>query len=769
MGERVETDAVDEELAAQQVETIKEEADKGFFEDFDESLIITVIGKNTIAQNVLVADLFEKTYGSSLRKALKDKCGKRLYDALNGLCMPKADFLAWHMHEALDDTDRDDIARVLGGLDGEKMVGVAEAYERKYNQPLWSALKEKIKAGDFLRAAMTWVRALHDPSKGAEKFTEVDVEEHGDDVEKLGTMLDYLLLEHDSQLVFVAALDVEILREACVKSGTDDTVMIRTFATRNKRALARVNIGYREAYSEPLQMLIDRELLVEGDEKKNVWYAYLAKFLVVQEEQADAMILEDALGYGQASVNHQAMNEFLCGRHPKRVIAAKKKWEQRNDESLVDKLSDSLSGPFLTIALKLLKGKRDSDDQVDEAQARKLAHQLHDGAQDYVSVLCENSPAMNAAINAAFENAYDMSLNRAISSEFSGPSKQALKALISGPHEWYAAQLRAALDGEVVDDQTVCRIIGAHDKEEIAKIAKAYDKKYGFLLKTAVTNKCAGNYKRLAVAWIDIPDQLAQPEKLVELPIENVSEAAQGGDVGKSYDDEISDEDDVMLSRPDPAGGLFKAKLALWQSKYEKYRDLGKQNKMDHYQRLLIMYPPAPPNHKLLHGYSSAIEEEYKGGAHSTEDWTTLWFETLKDEDFEGGADREAFKKWMDCTESMVAEKRISPKELKAHWGLEEAKPKPKPKYEEPEPVAALPIAEPIAPPVAQPVYAQPYQQPPPVVVAPPPPIYQQQVYYQPPPVVVAPQPVYVAPQPIYQPPVTMYAPQPQIRVNYMY
>ena len=56
-----------------------------------------------------------------------------------------------------------------------------------------------------------------------------------------------LLLEHECLSVFVAYLDVESIREACKGWGTDDTALIRVLATRSKRALARVNIGYREA------------------------------------------------------------------------------------------------------------------------------------------------------------------------------------------------------------------------------------------------------------------------------------------------------------------------------------------------------------------------------------------------------------------------------------------------------------------------------------------------------------------------------------------
>ena len=64
----------------------------------------------------------------------------------------------------------------------------------------------------------------------------------------------------------------------------------------------------------------------------------------------------------------------------------------------------------------------------------------------------------------------------------------------------------------------VCRIVGGHDKDEIKEIAAAYDKKYGVTLKSDINRTCKGNYKRLAVAWVDLADQLAQPDKLIQIP-----------------------------------------------------------------------------------------------------------------------------------------------------------------------------------------------------------------------------------------------------------
>ena len=348
-GDRNESDEVDEALASTQVLQIHDECEKGWFEDFDESLIIETLGANTLAQNQRVATLYENAYNESLAHALKGKCGDRLHYCLVGLLLPKPDFIAMRLKAAMGSWTTDSkvgtttrahapptrcqtrsrgrwlcglgcavaarlcahdrvctwtcarecstrlhlpvctwtcarecstrlhlpghwaapcvtplcallcalrqvLTRLLGGLDGEKMLGVVDAFEAKYSQPLWSALQAEVSGADFLKAALAWINALNEPARGCEAFTEVEVGGHADDSGKLCTMLDWLLIEHESLLVFIAYLDVETVREACKGWGTDDTALIRVLCTRSKRALARVNIGYREAYGEPLQV-----------------------------------------------------------------------------------------------------------------------------------------------------------------------------------------------------------------------------------------------------------------------------------------------------------------------------------------------------------------------------------------------------------------------------------------------------------------------------------------------------------------------------------
>ena len=184
---------VDEEAVLAQVATLKGECDKGWFEDFDESAIISVLGGNSLAQNQRVATLYENTYNESLSKALKGKCGDRLHYCLAALLLPKPDFIAMRLHAAMGawSTSKKILTRLLGGLDGAKMLGVTLAYETKYSQPLWSALKAALDGSDFLHAALTWLRAINEPTHGAEAYTEVEVASLGGDASKLCTMVDW--------------------------------------------------------------------------------------------------------------------------------------------------------------------------------------------------------------------------------------------------------------------------------------------------------------------------------------------------------------------------------------------------------------------------------------------------------------------------------------------------------------------------------------------------------------------------------------------------
>jgi len=348
-------------------------------------------------------------------------------------------------------------------------------------------------------------------------------------------MIDGLLLENQCLIKSVTLLDVERIAEAATGWSLEDVEFIKRLTTRSKSFLANVSMLYRDKGGTSLEKVIDTKI---GTSKSN-WYAYLARLLVLPEDQVDSRVLTTAMK-GKKVADKPALVEFLCCRHPRRVRQAKKKWEGLHDASFVDKLSDELSGDFRTIALRLLQGKRDTnrddyeedDDAADEAKAKEMAKQIHSwlaqgegGKREIISMLCLNASGLNGAVRRQYEDLYDVSLERALDGQFDDPAaREALRALLQGPYHVYAQKLKVALSEDKY--QVVCRILGSHDKWEVRKIAKAYESKYNLPLATVLKDNCSGDFRALAYAWVKNDDHLEQPRKRVALPDEDDDEEA---------------------------------------------------------------------------------------------------------------------------------------------------------------------------------------------------------------------------------------------------
>lgn len=189
---------------------------------------------------------------------ITDRCATKIGWCLESLLIPRSDFVARRIQKAIAGwgTDKMTLVRLLGGLDGRKLIGVLEAYETKYAKPLASSLNVEI-GGHFANAALTWIRTLDDPSSGVEDVTEQSVSSFEGDAAALTRMCDFLLLENEMLMRFAASLDVETLAEAVRHNKTDDTRLIRTLTTRAKRFLGRLSYQYREENDTTLSNLVD--------------------------------------------------------------------------------------------------------------------------------------------------------------------------------------------------------------------------------------------------------------------------------------------------------------------------------------------------------------------------------------------------------------------------------------------------------------------------------------------------------------------------------
>jgi len=321
----------------------------------------------------------------------------------------------------------------------------------------------------------------------------------------------------------------------------------------------------------------------------------------------------------------------------------------------------------------MLKGKRMIDgydeESADMKLAKKQAAELHEDMSKAIVILCANQPDQNAGIAKVYEETYNCSLARALGEEFTGNEKSALVALTQDPAHWYAQRLRKSFKEMGDFNATICRIVGAHDKDEIKEIAQAYDDRYGRRLKSDIAAHCKGNYKRLAVAWVDLPDQLQQPDKLITLPDAPPEDKTEDTADDDDEEEELEVEDPNSL--PDPTTPMYKAKITKWQRLLADAEEKGKARKIAYYRRLLCMYPPVKPGHKLLKNYIEALIAEYKDGA---EGLVTNWINDTSAADFESaGVSKENFDEWQNTSEDMVKQKLITIPELKMAWGYDKA------------------------------------------------------------------------------------------------
>merc|ERR1719213_129913 len=144
----------------------------------------------------------------------------------------------------------------------------------------------------------------------------------------------------------------------------------------------------------------------------------------------------------------------------------------------------------------------------------------------FILVLAKNSPAQNVATRTAYENKYGRSLDNLITKEMSGNLAKCLQALLLPPADYYAMRLRKAFVGLGTSDRGVVRVLGGHDKPDVLAIAAAYQRKYTSHLKDSLKKECSGNYKRLAMAWVSVPDALADPDAPIEIPEETQEKEA---------------------------------------------------------------------------------------------------------------------------------------------------------------------------------------------------------------------------------------------------
>ncbi|CAM9371518.1 unnamed protein product [Ascophyllum nodosum] len=526
----------------------------------DHDVFLDILGRQSRAQIQAIKEAYEKNHGMSLMRAVNKGCSGTYKKCLLACLFPTSEaYTAYALFKAFEGlgTDEDRVTRLLGGTDKKKMTAVSAYYLATYGKSLVEDLKDEL-SGTFLKAALCWA-AGSDPTGGMEYITA----ELSRDPSEEKHLAKALLQERANVKDFICQADCGDIREACKGLGTSDSRLVSILCGRTKPHLARVDYYYHSLYGMSLEAQIK-------DECSGVYRDFLV-YVVLPPADVDALLLKQAMdGLG---TNESAIIDLLAPASNARILAAKKRHDEKYQKPLFDRLKSELSGSLEDVVLALLRAERD-EELVNDALAVKQAKELHAAGiakrfgtdvKTFIRILSKASRPQIQLIRKHYEANHGMSLERAIKKECSGQFETMLLAMIVDPIAYLALQLKKAFQGMMTDNPTVARVLGSNDKLVVGEIGECFQRNYGDSLMEALKKNTSGNFRRAVLTWVCSSDPGHQGH--------NLAEAFKG-----LPEDEPCAEDEVVVDR-----------------KYKK-EDTSAQLPKPHAAAAAATAPPAPPS-----------------------------------------------------------------------------------------------------------------------------------------------------------------------------
>jgi hypothetical protein len=220
------------------------------------------------------------------------------------------------------------------------------------------------------------------------------------------------------------------------------------------------------------------------------------------------------------------------------LIVDSEYYERFYDENLMDRIRAELGANMENLCCKLVAGCRNrtypQPASSPSFNARAVAERLYAGGEGkwgtdegaFIDILISHTAAELKSIMDHYDSSYNNSLERTIQSEFSGEIERALVGLLYPPEDFYCRLLKDATSGIGTDESTVSRILGAHDKVAVHKIAERYFQKYDEKLVDMLSGELYYDYRVACMTYVqtsDITDGME--DRLAAMEIANTEPA----------------------------------------------------------------------------------------------------------------------------------------------------------------------------------------------------------------------------------------------------
>jgi hypothetical protein len=125
----------------------------------NEDAFVDLFSSHSAAEMKVIAETYDRLFGSSLHAAVKSEFSGSIKDALLNLLDEPIDFYCRQLKDASVDrigTDEGTICRIIGGNNKATVHLIAQRYFEKYNKVLVEELRGEL-SGDFREAVVTYI------------------------------------------------------------------------------------------------------------------------------------------------------------------------------------------------------------------------------------------------------------------------------------------------------------------------------------------------------------------------------------------------------------------------------------------------------------------------------------------------------------------------------------------------------------------------------------------------------------------------------------
>jgi hypothetical protein len=255
---------------------------------------------------------------------------------------------------------------------------------------------------------------------------------------------------------------------------------------------------YKEKYSKDLLELFEKQF---GSEFRTCLIG-----LFQTHAEYDAYLLYTAMkGLGS---DKELITEVLCFRSPDRINEIKTEFKKKYGKELLDEVKDETSGDYRKIALALLEANRDTNTSPDVEKCAKIAKELYDAGENklgtneevFIKYFTTLSPDDLLIVCKEYHKAYKKNMMDILHNEFNGDTRDLLQRILYGlysPCEFYATQIRKAVEGLGTNDAKLIRSVIANYDGDMKRIKKYYKKINNKELLDDIKDKVKGSYEKI--------------------------------------------------------------------------------------------------------------------------------------------------------------------------------------------------------------------------------------------------------------------------------